>query len=144
MIAYRGNLTDDVEVKELVSEKNGKTYVRAHFRIAVSNRYRDSDGKWQDGDRLFWTCEAWGPVARGLRGWTKGAPILVMGEFKQSQYDAPDGSGKRTRTFLKVAHAGTPVWDDGKATDEGRAKVTADGPTTQAAASSGEPGMWDE
>ncbi len=92
-----GNLTRDPEVRHTI---NKKTYAR--FTVAVSNRYRDANGEFQENSDYI-TVVAWSSNAEVAEKYLKkGSPVMIEGRIRTGSYDAKDGSGKRYTTEVWV------------------------------------------
>lgn len=92
-----GNLTRDPEVRYTV---NKKSYAR--FTVAVSNRYRDANGEFQETSDYI-NVVAWSNNAEVAGKYLKkGSPVFVEGRIRTGSYDAKDGSGKRYTTDVWV------------------------------------------
>ena len=92
-----GNLTQDPEVRYTV---NKKAYAR--FSVAVNNRYRDSNGEYQDSTDYI-NVVAWNNNAEICGKYLKkGSPVLIEGTIRTGSYEAKDGSGKRYTTEIWV------------------------------------------
>lgn len=76
-VTLQGNLTD---VPELNVE--GKS-PRCSFTLAVNERYRDSNGEWQQGNAEFVPIVCWGQLAENVfASLTKGDRALVTGKLR--------------------------------------------------------------
>lgn len=84
-IVMTGNLVYDPRF----SGGNGKKS-RASFRIANTQRYRESDGSWVDGETTFMDVVCWGFMAENVvESLGKGNPVIVVGHLRIRQVDAP-------------------------------------------------------
>jgi single-strand DNA-binding protein len=96
-----GNLVDDPELRFTPA---GQPV--ANFRIANTQRYKDSTGTWVDGDSLFLTCNVWRQVAENVsESLSKGMRVIVTGRLKQRSYETKEGE-KRTVYELEVDELG--------------------------------------
>lgn len=92
-----GNLTRDPEVRYTVNKK-----AFARFSLAVSNRYRNTNGEIQETTDYI-NVVAWNATAETCGKYLKkGSPVLVEGRIRTGSYDAKDGSGKRYTTEVWV------------------------------------------
>lgn len=92
-VILAGNLTKDPEVRYTV---NKRAYAR--FSLAVSYRYKNPNGEYQDGVDYI-NVVAWGFSAETAGKYLKkGSPVLIEGRIKTGSYEAKDGSGKRYTT----------------------------------------------
>ncbi len=90
-----GNLGRDPEVRALPSGQNV-----ANFSVATKARFKDRNGEQQE--RTEWhRIVAFGKLADNYqRLLSKGRQVYVKGRLTTRQYEAKDGSGKRTRTEI--------------------------------------------
>jgi single-strand DNA-binding protein len=96
-----GNLVADPELRYTPT---GVAVVS--FRIASTERYKNADGQWQDGDSLFMTCTAWRSLAENVaEAGRKGTRVIVTGRVKQRSYDIREG-GRATVYGLEAADVG--------------------------------------
>lgn len=90
-ITINGNLIADPELRFTGS---GKAVVS--IRVAASERKKDVNGNWVDGDATFLTVNAWNELAENITTTlTKGDTITVVGKLKQRSYQAKDGTEKQ-------------------------------------------------
>ena len=87
-ITISGNLTRDPEVKVLPTG----TAVTS-LRVAASDRKRDENGVWKDGDPCYLDVTVWRQtgenVAESLR---KGDGVLITGRLRQRTYTNREGA----------------------------------------------------
>lgn len=90
-VTISGNLTADPELK---FTSNG--IARCSFSVAASDRKKDDNGKWVDGDTTFLRVSVWRQLAENCaESLSKGTPVIVVGKLKQRE--AEDRTGiKRT------------------------------------------------
>ena len=90
-----GNLGRDPEIRHVPS---GQTV--ANFSIATTESYNDRSGARQE--RTEWhRIVAWGKLAEVCAQYLKkGRQVYVEGRITNWQYDAKDGSGKRSTTEI--------------------------------------------
>ena len=90
-ITIQGNLAADPELRYTASGA-----ACASFTVAANPRVRDAEGNWGDGTPVFLRCTAWRElaehVAASLR---RGDPVLVVGRFRQREYQT--GAGEKRR-----------------------------------------------
>ena len=88
---FAGHLGRDPSTKQLGSN------TVTEFTIAVNPTYpKDSPTMWID-------CKSWGKKGEIIaEHHSKGDAILVEGSLRQEQWEAKDGSGKRTKLVLDV------------------------------------------
>ena len=88
-IVMTGNLVYDPRF----SGGNGKKS-RTSFRIANTQRYRQADGTWVDGDTTFMDVVCWGFMAENVvESLGKGNPVIVVGHLRTREVDAPESAG---------------------------------------------------
>ena len=90
-----GNLGANSEVRALPSGQNV-----ANFSLATTERFTDRSGTKQQ--RTEWhRVVAFGKLADTCQQFlTKGRQVYVEGRLTTRQYEAKDGSGKRSRTEI--------------------------------------------
>jgi single-strand DNA-binding protein len=90
-----GNLGRDPEVRALPSGQNV-----ANFSLATTERFTDRNGTKQQ--RTEWhRVVAFGPLADTCQRFlNKGRQVYIEGRLITRQYEAKDGSGKRSRTEI--------------------------------------------
>lgn len=89
-ISIVGNLTADPELR---FTKSGKAV--ASLNIAVSERVKDADGTWKDGEATFWRCTAWDGLAEHIGdSLAKGQRVIVMGRVASRSYETREGDKK--------------------------------------------------
>ena len=90
-----GNLGRDPEVRALPSGQNV-----ANFSVATTARFKDRSGEQQK--RTEWhRVVAFGKLADTCQQFlSKGRQVYVEGRLTTRQYEAKDGSGKRSRTEI--------------------------------------------
>ena len=106
-MAIVGNLTADPELRFTASGK-----AVASLRIAVSERIRDADGTWKDGDATFWKVTAWDRLAEHIGdSLAKGQRIIVIGKVASRTYETREGE-KRTEYEVTASALGPDLlWD---------------------------------
>lgn len=96
-----GNLTADPELRVL---PGGQSV--ASFSVACSERRRNEDGSWVDGDIAFVRVNLWRDQAQNFaRSAKKGMRVIAYGSLKQSKYTDREGV-KRDGWQLDAADAG--------------------------------------
>ena len=90
-----GNLGRDPEVRSLPSGQNV-----ANLSLATTAQFKDRNGDQQK--RTEWhRVVAFGKLADNCQRFlSKGRQVYVEGRLTTRQYEAKDGSGKRTRTEI--------------------------------------------
>lgn len=90
-ITMSGNLVADPELRFTGS---GKAVVS--IRVAASEKKKDVNGNWVDGDATFLSVNAWNELAENITTTlAKGDTVTVVGKLKQRSYQAKDGSEKQ-------------------------------------------------
>ena len=90
-----GNLTDDPELR---FTQNGTPV--ANFRLAVSQRIRQDDGTWRDGETNFFRVNAWRDQAENIaESLAKGNRAVVLGRLRTRAWETPEGE-KRSVTEI--------------------------------------------
>ncbi len=109
ILLIAGRLTRDAEVRYT---GNGRAV--AQFRIASNRRYKSAtQSEWQD-EVTYVDIRLWGDAAeRSKPRLLKGAPILVEGRLRSSEWEAKDGAKRsgmevvaRRIQFLESAFTG--------------------------------------
>jgi len=96
-----GNLIDAPELRFTPAGK-----AVANFVVAESQRVRDADGGWKDGDSTFWRCSIWDAQAENMaESLAKGQRVIVVGEAKQRSFENRDGE-KRTVIEVTASEVG--------------------------------------
>ena len=95
-----GNLVEDPELRFTASG-----VAMARIRLAVSRRYQDRDGTWQEESSFFGgTC--WRDVAENVaESLTKGSRIIVTGRLKQRSWETNEGE-KRSVVEIDIQEIG--------------------------------------
>lgn len=89
-----GRLTDKPEVKEY-NEGEGK---RSQITLAVPRSYKNVDGVY---DTDFVDCVMFGPIAENASEYCdKGDIVGVKGRIQTSNYEAEDGSKKKSTQIV--------------------------------------------
>jgi len=95
IITIQGNLTQDPELRFTKTEKPVVS-----LRVACSDRKKDAQGNWSDGDSLYINVTAWNTTAQNAASsLNKGDSLIVTGKLKQREYQANDG---QTKTIYEV------------------------------------------
>ncbi len=86
-----GRLVQDPELRYTTQ---GRAITK--FRVAVSRRYKDSQGEWKD-DTLFIGVTTWGDLAeRCQERLKKGSPVIIQGRLTSSEWETSEGQ-KRSK-----------------------------------------------
>lgn len=98
-VIIAGNLTRDPELRYTASKK-----AYARFGVAVNHSYKDNNGEIKESTD-FINVVAWGNTAEICGKYLKkGSPVLIEGRLRTSNYEAKDGSGKRTMTEVEASN----------------------------------------
>ena len=90
-VTVTGNLTRDPELR---STPSGTSVCK--LRIAVNTRRKDSSGQWVDKPNYF-DVTVWGQQGENCATYLqKGRPVAIDGRLEWREWDATDGSGKRS------------------------------------------------
>lgn len=84
-IAIEGNLGNAPDVRIL---KSGKKVAR--FNIAHTRRWKSGEGF--NEETLWVRCEVWDWQADKVSEFTKGTPVIVIGEIRLDEYERKDGT----------------------------------------------------
>lgn len=83
-----GNLGADPELR---FTKSGVAFVK--LRVAVTDRKKQADGTWTDGDTLWMDVSAWNNLAENAaESLTKGSRVVVTGNLKPRSFEKKDGT----------------------------------------------------
>ncbi|HEX3828202.1 MAG TPA: single-stranded DNA-binding protein [Sporichthyaceae bacterium] len=93
MITVTGNLGTTPEVR-----LTPRGTAMSRIRIATTDRKRQTNGTWADGDTTWHTVVAWGTLAEATTELPKGAPLIVHGRLAH-------------RTFTDTTGADREVWE---------------------------------
>jgi single-strand DNA-binding protein len=89
-VVLTGNLTRDPELRAA-----GSTSV-CSLRIACNTRRKGSDGNWEDKPNYF-DVTVWGAQGENCATYLqKGRPVAIDGRLQWREWEATDGSGKRS------------------------------------------------
>ena len=90
-VTVTGNLTRDPELR---STPSGTSVCK--LRIAVNTRRKDASGQWVDKPNYF-DVTVWGQQGENCATYLqKGRPVAIDGRLEWREWDASDGSGKRS------------------------------------------------
>jgi single-strand DNA-binding protein len=90
-VTLTGNLTRDPELR---STPAGTSVCK--LRVAVNTRRKDQSGQWVDKPNYF-DVTVWGQQGENCAQYLqKGRPIALDGRLEWREWDATDGSGKRS------------------------------------------------
>ena len=83
-----GNLGADPELR---FTKSGVAFVK--LRVAVTERKKQADGTWTDGDTLWMDVSAWNNLAENCaESLSKGSRVIVTGNLKPRTFEKKDGT----------------------------------------------------
>jgi single-strand DNA-binding protein len=106
-ISIVGNLTADPELRFTAS---GKAVAR--LRVAVSERVKDTDGTWKDGDATYWSVTVWDRLAEHVGdSLAKGQRVIAIGRVASRTWETREGE-KRTDYEITADAIGPDLkWD---------------------------------
>ena len=94
-VIITGNLTRDPELRSLPSG----TAV-CSLRVACNTRRKDASGEWVDKPNYF-DVTVFGAQGENCSNYlSKGRPVAIEGRLDWSEWDATDGSGKRSKVEI--------------------------------------------
>lgn len=109
-VTLGGRLTRDPELK---ATQSGVSILA--FGIASNTSRKNQAGQWEDVAG-FYDCKVIGSRADSLaRILHKGMPVVVAGRLSYSQWEAKDGSGKRSKIEIVAESVELPPKQDGAA-----------------------------
>ena len=74
------------------------------FRVASTDRRRDAQGNWSDGQTSWYRVNAWGELGRNaLVSLRKGQRVIVAGDLSVSEWDGTDGHKNRSVEIRAVS-----------------------------------------
>ena len=83
---------------DIQAGQSGTMYAR--FSVATTERKKDRDGNWSDGDTSWWNCTAFGNTAEMCaETLDKGDPVILDGNVKIRKYE----SNGETKLSVEVA-----------------------------------------
>lgn len=125
-VTLTGNLTDDPQLR---FTNAGKPWIT--FRVACTDRRKEANGEWVDGDTTFIDVTSWLRAEALNTALLKGMQVMVAGQLKSREYEDSNGA-KRTAYDIKADSVAIVVKDTaGKST-----------PTSKPAAPSEVPSSW--
>ena len=87
-VVIGGNLTRDVEIKDVGGGRKVATFAIANNRTFVSNGVKNEETSFIDID-------VWGAIGENCaRYLNKGSAVIVVGRLKQERWKAEDGTGR--------------------------------------------------
>lgn len=88
MITVSGNLGADPELKFTA---NGTAMVK--LRLAITDRVKQADGSWSDGDTMWLDVIGWRQLAENAaESLAKGSRVIATGKLKSRSYEKKDGT----------------------------------------------------
>ena len=95
VVVITGNLTRDPELR---STQGGTSVCK--LRVAVNSRRRNQSGEWVDKPNYF-DVTVFGAQGENCSNYlSKGRPVAIEGRLDWSEWDATDGSGKRSKVEI--------------------------------------------
>jgi single-strand DNA-binding protein len=90
VVCLSGRLTKDPELRQLPSGTS-----LCEMRLAVNERYKDSNGEWRDKP-FYFNVTAWGRRGEVVAEYlSKGSPLMIRGRLQWREWDAQDGSKRQ-------------------------------------------------
>lgn len=93
VMSVRGRLVADPVLKFV-----GEGTAVCNARMAHTERKRQADGKWVDGDTVWINVVAWQKAGEMLAMLVKGTPIYVAGRFTYPSWEGKDGESRQSLT----------------------------------------------
>ncbi len=94
-MSLRGRLVADPTLKFIAGrDKDGVAVCNA--RIAHTERKRQADGKWVDGETLFVDVTCWNRAAEMLALLPAGTPLMCEGKFELKSWEGREGEVRLT------------------------------------------------
>lgn len=94
-----GNITADPEFRKT---QGGNTV--ANFTVAHTERVRDEDGDFVDGDTSFFRVSVWKALGKNVAAsLKKGHQVIVSGRLKIRDYEDKDGNQRRSAEIVADA-----------------------------------------
>ena len=94
-VSLTANLTRDPELRTT----GGGTSV-CNLRVACNTRRKDGQGNWIDKPNYF-DITVFGAQAENVAQYlTKGSPVGIQGRLDYQEWEAKDGSGKRSKVGI--------------------------------------------
>lgn len=105
----------------------------ASFVVAATERYRDAQGQFQDGNTHFQRCVAFGPLAEHIASsLNRGSRVVVVGALVTDRYEVDGDDGEkqqRTSVQLRVDDVGASLrWAEVKITRAQRDAIPSAAP----------------
>jgi len=130
-----GRLVDDPELR---FTPNGKAVVK--MRIAFSDRKKDDQGNWSDGDKLFVDASVWNDEAEHIaESLQRGHEVLVSGKFRQREYTTREGEKRVAYELVFATVAPTLKYATAKVNKMQRSSGNGDGRAAQGSSSFEDP-----
>jgi single-strand DNA-binding protein len=125
-VTLRGRLTRDPELRFSAS---GKPVTK--FAVVTSRRVKDQQtSEWEDRDTTFWDCVAFGDLAQNAAdSLEKGTAVVVTGNASQEEWEAKDGTKRRSMKVVAEDVAPSLRWASARI-----AKASRTGPAASATA----------
>lgn len=89
--------------------ESGKPLTR--FRVGVSDTFRDGSGQFVERPTIWVNCQAWNDTAKAIRDadFTTGAAVVVIGQWRQSEWVDQSTGEKRSTRFVDVSNMGPDI-----------------------------------
>lgn len=106
-LTFRGRLVNDPTLR-FINGRDREGIAVCNARVAHTDRKRQADGKWVDGDTLFLDITAWNKTAEQLAMLVAGTPLILDGKAELKEWQGRDGDG-RTTLHLTVERVAVDV-----------------------------------
>lgn len=91
---------------ETRTTENGHLLTR--FRVGISDKFRDATGTFVDLPTIWVNCQAWRGAAEAIRdaNFPTGAAVVIIGQWRQTEWVDQTTGEKRSTRFVEVEHIG--------------------------------------
>jgi len=122
VVALSGNLTKDPELRQLPSGTSV-----CQLRLAVNDRFKDSDGQWKDRAYYF-DVTVWGGQGENAAKYLeRGSGVIVQGQLRWREWEAQDGSKRQAVDINAREVVFMPRGEGGGSRSSGRPESTGTG-----------------
>lgn len=136
-VTFAGNLAED---PELLHTRDDKPFVSC--RVMVTDRTRNAEGEWVDGEPTAHNVKVYGTPAINLYDSAgRGDRVIVHGLLKTETWTDRDTQQKRTKQVVEVSNRFGEV---GGSFKFAAARIERQRPATSSATSSATPSATDE
>lgn len=101
--SFSGFLAAEPETR---TTENGHLLTR--FRVGISDKFRDATGTFVELPTIWVNCQAWRGAAEAIRdaNFSTGAAVVVIGQWRQTEWVDQATGEKRSMRFVEVEHIG--------------------------------------